>query len=58
MTEEDYKFWDAVVKDCQQAVDKAKAELKVNSLFLTVAEEKRDIYDKPKEERTNTTNTN
>ena len=49
---EEYMFWDRIVGEMQNSVDKAKAELKVNSLFLKYAIKERDKYPKPKNDTT------
>lgn len=47
---QDYEFWSRIVKEFEDAIDKAESELAVNSIILEAALEERKKYPKPKKD--------
>ena len=48
----DYMFWDRIAGEFKDAVDKAKAELVVNSFILQCVEKERGKHSKPQDNST------
>ena len=45
--EKEWIFWNRVTKEFEEAVEKAKNELKVNEVMYATMKEQRDKYPKP-----------